>query len=120
MGGVDRSVCDGNILCFADQLRWETNPARQETLKRILLREENRLGVSEEHFRIAERKLMDGAWLIARQKQLIAEIKSRKGDTARQRWLRGPAQRQGPSGCLALSRRRRPTRCVARPRQELQ
>jgi predicted component of type VI protein secretion system len=82
MGEVDRSVCDGNILCFADQLRWETNSTRQETLKRLLLREENRFGVSEEHFRIAERKLMDGEWLIARQKQLIAEIKSRKGDTA--------------------------------------
>jgi hypothetical protein len=50
MGEVDRFVHDGNILCFADQLRWETNSARQETLKRLLFQEENRFGVSEEHF----------------------------------------------------------------------
>jgi hypothetical protein len=82
MGEVERSLCYGNILCFSDQLRWETNPARQDTLKRLLLREENRFPVSEESFRIAERKLMDGAWLIAREKQLITEIKSGNGDTA--------------------------------------
>jgi hypothetical protein len=82
MGEVGRSACDGNILCFAGQLRWETNALRQETLKRLLIEEENRFGVTEERFRIAERKLTDGAELITRQKQLIAEMKSRSGDTA--------------------------------------
>ena len=42
MDQVDRFLCDGNISRFSDQLRYETNPARQETLKRLLIEEENR------------------------------------------------------------------------------
>jgi hypothetical protein len=82
MDAVDRLACDGNILCFSDQLRWETDSARRETLKRLLIEEENRYGATEERLRIAERKLTNGAERIARQRRLIAEMKSENGDTA--------------------------------------
>jgi hypothetical protein len=82
MDEVDRPVCHGNILCFADQLRWETDPARQDTLKRLLIEEENRFGAADERLRIAELKLAEGAERIARQRRLIAELKSGGGDAA--------------------------------------
>jgi hypothetical protein len=82
MDEVDRPGRHGNILCFADQLRWETDPARQDTLKRLLIEEENRFGATEEHLRIVELKLADGAERIARQRRLIAELKCGGGDAA--------------------------------------
>lgn len=82
MDEVDRPGRHGNILCFADQLRWETDPARQDTLKRLLIEEENRFGATEEHLGIVELKLADGAERIARQRRLIAELKCGGGDAA--------------------------------------
>jgi hypothetical protein len=82
MDEVDRPVRHGNILCFADQLRWETDPARQDTLKRLLIEEENRFGAADEHLRIVELRLADGAERIARQRRLIAELKNGAGDAA--------------------------------------
>ena len=81
MEQVERFGCDGNISCFADQLRWETAPDRQEILKRLLIEEENRLGATGERLRMVERKLKAGAELIAGQRRLIAEVKNRGGDT---------------------------------------
>jgi hypothetical protein len=81
---VDKLDCfasEGNISLFADQLRYETNPARQEKLKRLLIDEENRLGATEDRLRTIERKLTDGAELIMRMKRLIAEMKSSDRDT---------------------------------------
>ncbi len=80
MREVDRWESDGNISCFADQLRYEKNPARQETLKRLLIEEERRFGATEDRLRMVERKLTDGAELIIRQRRLIAEMKSNGGD----------------------------------------
>ena len=80
MGDMDRWVSDGNISCFADQLRYENIPARQETLKRLLIEEENRFGATEDRLRLVERKITDGAEVIARQRNLIAEIKNNGGD----------------------------------------
>jgi hypothetical protein len=51
-------------VCFADQLRWERDPAREEALKRLLIAEEDRfgaLGATEDRLRMVERKLVDGA-----------------------------------------------------------
>jgi hypothetical protein len=81
----DRFVCHGNILCFSDQLRWEMDGARQQTLRRLLIAEENRFGAfgaTEERLQVVERKLADGAELIARQKRVIAETKNGNGDPA--------------------------------------
>jgi hypothetical protein len=85
MGEIDRPGCDGNLLCFSDQLRWERDPARQEALKRLLIAEEDRFGAfgaTEDRLRMVERKLMDGAELIVRQRRLIADMKSRGTDTS--------------------------------------
>ena len=76
MSEIDRFISDGNILLFVDQLRWETSPAHQEALKRLLVRAENRFGAGQERLLLAERILADGEKLIARQKQLIAGMKS--------------------------------------------
>ena len=80
MREVDRFESDGNISCFADQLRYEKIPARQEMLKRLLIEEESRFGATEDRLRMVERKLADGAELIVRQQRLIAEMKSNGGD----------------------------------------
>ena len=80
MTEVDRFESDGNISCFADQLRYEKNPARQEMLKRLLIEEESRFGASEGRLRMVERKLTDGAEFIVRQRRLIAEMKTNGGD----------------------------------------
>jgi hypothetical protein len=45
VGDVDRFANEGNISLFANHLRYETNPARQEKLKRLLIEEERRLGL---------------------------------------------------------------------------
>ena len=81
METVDRFCSDGNISCFADQLRWETDPHRREVLKRLLIREVNRPGATEERLQMIERKLEEGAELIARQRRLIAQLQSCGGDT---------------------------------------
>jgi len=83
MREVDRLESDGNISCFADQLRYETNPAHRETLKRLLLEEESRFGANEDRLRLVERKLTDGAELIVRQRRLIAEMKRDGADIGR-------------------------------------
>jgi hypothetical protein len=80
METVDRFGSDGNISCFADQLRWETAPHRREVLKRLLIQEEDRLGATDERLRMVERKLEEGAELIARQRRLIARLQSSGGD----------------------------------------
>ncbi len=81
MEEVARFGSGGNISCFADQLRWETIPARQEILRRLLIEEENCLGATEERLLVVERKLADGAELISRQRQLIDKMKMNGGDT---------------------------------------
>jgi hypothetical protein len=81
MDEVDRFVCDGNISRFSDQLRYETNPARQETLKRLLIEEENRCGAIDDRLHIVQRNLTEGAELVLGQKRLIAEIASGNGET---------------------------------------
>ena len=70
-----------NISCFADQLRYETNPARRETLKRLLIEEESRFSAREHRLQMAERKLAHGAELIVRLRRLIVNMKSDGGDT---------------------------------------
>jgi hypothetical protein len=82
MDDFDRWASDGNICLFADQLRWETNPARQEAVRRLLIEEEDRFGATQDRLRIVERKLEDGMESIVRQRRRIAEMKSRGADTS--------------------------------------
>ena len=76
---IDRFV-EGNISLFVDQLRWETSKAYQETLKRLLIREEDQVA-REERLQLAERMLRNSADHIARQTRWIAEMKSNGVDT---------------------------------------
>ena len=80
MADMDRFVSDGNLSCFALQLRYETIPARQELLKRLLIKEENLYGATGDRLRLVQRIITDGAKVIARQRRLIAERKNNGGD----------------------------------------
>src|SRR5271166_999870 len=71
MADLDRFASDGNISCFADQLRYETIPARQEMLKRLLIAELNLFGATQDRLRMVERKITEGADVIARQRSLL-------------------------------------------------
>jgi len=78
---VDRYASDGNIALFVDQIQWESDPARRERLKRLLIEEVNRFGASEERLGMVERHIKRGEAIIARQAHLVASLKS-KGDDA--------------------------------------
>jgi hypothetical protein len=78
---VDRVVSDGTILHLADQLRWETIPARMETLKRLLIKELNRSGATQDRLHMVERNLANGADVILRQVRLVAKLKNDGVDT---------------------------------------
>ena len=62
MADIDRFASDGNISCFADQLRYETVPARQEMLKRLLIEEENLFAATQDRLRMVERKFTEGGY----------------------------------------------------------
>ena len=81
MADVDLYASDGNIALFFDQLQWESDPARRERLKRLLIEEVHRLGASEERVGIVERHIERGEQIVARQAHLVAELRS-KGDDA--------------------------------------
>jgi hypothetical protein len=78
---VDHVVSDGNIFHLADQLRWETIPARMETLKRLLIKELSRSGATEDRLHMVERNLANGADVILRQVRLVAKLKNDGVDT---------------------------------------
>lgn len=79
----DRFVSEGNILLFADQLCWEANSARQEGLRRLLIRELHQFRWRQEPLQLAERIRKDREVRIARQIRLIAEMKSNGVDPGR-------------------------------------
>ena len=81
MDETDRPV-SGNVSLFVDMLRWESRPAHQDGLKRLLIQEEDRFGAREERWALIERILQDGAEHIVRQTRLIAKMKGDGADTA--------------------------------------
>ena len=86
MDDMERFVIDGNISRFVDKLRAETDPFRRQTLKSLLIAEENRFGMAEDRLQIVERHLTDGQALIPKQSRLVIETRNNGGDV-------GPAER---------------------------
>jgi hypothetical protein len=82
MNDIDRYANDGTIFHLADQLRWETIPARMETLKRLLIKELNRYGATQDRLYMVERNLANGADVILRQVRLVAKLKNDGVDAA--------------------------------------
>ena len=80
MSEIDHFVA-GNLLLFTGQLRWETSPDHQEGLRRLLIREEDRLSAGEPDCELVDRILRDGVELIARQTRLVTEMKANGADT---------------------------------------
>jgi len=82
MDEVERFVIDGNVSRFVDQLRAETDSFRQETLKRLLMAEINRFGSVADRLQMVERHLTEGEALIAKQRRLVAQLRSNGGDAS--------------------------------------
>jgi hypothetical protein len=82
MDEVERFVSDENIANFVGCLRREHNPARLQTLKLLLIEEENRFGAIVERLRMVERYITDGAGLIVRQEDIIAKLDDNGRDTS--------------------------------------
>ena len=82
MDGLQPFISDQNITRFVAQLRRESNAVRQDTLKRLLIEEEDRFGASVERLHMVERYIADGAAQIARQTRIVSELKSNGGDVA--------------------------------------
>jgi hypothetical protein len=80
MDDIERFVIDGNVSRFVGMLRDETNPSRQDMLRRLLIAEEKRFGRASDCLESLERHLTDGEAIIARQRGLIAEMKGNGGD----------------------------------------
>jgi hypothetical protein len=80
MDELERYVIDGNISRFLDRLRAETDPARQQTLRSLLIAEENRFGTTLDCLQTVERHLMEGEDRIANQRRLIAAMRSNGSD----------------------------------------
>ena len=80
MDELERYVIDGNISRFVDRLRAETDPARQKTLRHLLIAEENRFGATLDCLQTVERHLTEGEERIANQKRLIAAMRNNGGD----------------------------------------
>ena len=53
---------------------------KQETLRRLLIEEENRFGATADRLRIAERYITDGLALIVRQADLVAKLDGNSHD----------------------------------------
>ena len=82
MDDVERFVIDGNISRFVDRLRIETDPCRQQTLKRLLIAEESRFGATCDRLQMVERYLTEGEERIANQRRLVAAMRNNGGDVS--------------------------------------
>lgn len=83
MDELQQFVSEQNVARFVDQLRRESNAVRQDTLKRLLVEEENRFAAAAERLQMVDRNILDGAARIANQTRLVSELKS-KGHDARE------------------------------------
>ena len=83
MDEMDRFIGNENIMRFVGQLRAETDPRRQKTLKRLLIEEVSHFGATEERLRMIERHLTEGALHIVKQTNIVAAMKSRGHDSGK-------------------------------------
>ena len=80
MDELQQFVSEQNIARFVDQLRRKSNAVRQDTLKRLLLEEENRFAAAAARLQMVDRNILDGAARIANQARLVSELKSNGRD----------------------------------------
>jgi hypothetical protein len=80
MDELQRFVGEQNISRFVDQLRRESKAVRQDTLKRLLIEEENRFAAAVERLQIVDRNIVDGAARIASQARVVSQLKSNGRD----------------------------------------
>ncbi len=69
-------ACARNIENFADHLSTEADPARRAVLMKLLVEEEDKLGVGLEQLDLSEAFIVKGQSLIARQEALIERLEN--------------------------------------------
>lgn len=82
MDQIEQFVSDLNISNFVDQLGRERDAKNQSMLKRLLIEEENKFGATAERLNMVDRHIFDAAIRIARQKELVAQLKGKGRDPA--------------------------------------
>jgi fructose-bisphosphate aldolase class 1 len=80
MDELQRFVSEQNISRFVDQLRRESKAVRQNTLKRLLIEEENRFAAAAERLQVVDKNIVDGAARIASQARVVSRLKSNGHD----------------------------------------
>jgi hypothetical protein len=82
---MDRFVARENIKCFVARLKSDMNPHTRSHLQRILIREEDRLGVDREFIAELEQTIISFDALIETQEKIVATLERNGDEAARQR-----------------------------------
>ena len=73
---LETFACTRNIENFTDQLSTEADPARRTVLMKLLVEEQDRLGIGLEQLDLCEAFIAKGQGLIARQVALIERLEN--------------------------------------------
>ncbi len=74
MTAMNVFLTEGNVEIYLSRLHMTWSAEERDKLLRFLVREEDRMGASREHLENGERRVNEGRELVARQRQLVAEI----------------------------------------------
>jgi hypothetical protein len=78
---VDSFIGKHNLEHFANRLGVESEPARRETLLRLMVEEEDKLGCGLEQLGIAEDRIVAGNKRVAMQRAVVARLGDGGHDT---------------------------------------
>lgn len=74
MTPLDHFVTESNVEIYLLKLRVTVDPAERDTLLRLLIVEEDRMGRTSEHLDTSRRRTADGHDRIRRQRETIVEL----------------------------------------------
>ena len=79
MDAIDKFTNRENIARFSSHYEIERDPGARESLRKLLLIEENKYGFYSEQLQLAARHISECNVRIARQKAIVEEIRARGG-----------------------------------------
>ena len=74
MTPLDHFVTEGNVEIFLSKLRVTVDPAERDSILRLLIVEEDRMGRTAEHLDNGERRIADGRDRLRQHRQTIVEL----------------------------------------------
>ena len=80
-------VTEGNVDIYLSKLHTTWDEGQRDSLLRLVIAEEARMGLSREHVEYGERRVDDGHKRLARQRELVAQMTSADPTTAPERQL---------------------------------